>query len=208
MFTGIIQRVGEVLRLERDGEAGRLVIAVEPAFDRAIELGESIAVNGTCLTVAGVESGGFVFDVLAETFDKTSLGALEPGGRVNLELALAMGDPLGGHLVTGHVDETGRVLAIEQVDRDWKFRFGVSDEMLPLLVKKGSIAIDGTSLTVAELHEDGFSVHIIPHTFAETLFGVYAVGRRVNLEADLLGKYVQRIMEHGGASVYRGDGAS
>ncbi|OUX38754.1 MAG: hypothetical protein CBE26_00575 [Kiritimatiellaceae bacterium TMED266] len=208
MFTGIIQRVGKVLRLERDGEAGRLVIAVEPAFDRSIELGESIAVNGTCLTVAGEESGGFVFDVLAETFDKTSLGALEAGGRVNLELALAMGDPLGGHLVTGHVDETGYVLAIEQVDRDWKFRFGVSDTMLPLLVKKGSIAIDGTSLTVAELHEDGFSVHIIPHTFAETIFEGYSVGCRVNLEADLLGKYVQRIMEQGGASVYRSDGAS
>lgn len=208
MFTGIIQRVGKVLRLERDGEAGRLVIAVEPAFDRSIELGESIAVNGTCLTVAGEESGGFVFDVLAETFDKTSLGALEAGGRVNLELALAMGDPLGGHLVTGHVDETGYVLAIEQVDRDWKFRFGVSDAMLPLLVKKGSIAIDGTSLTVAELHEDGFSVHIIPHTFAETIFEGYSVGCRVNLEADLLGKYVQRIMEQGGASVYRSDGAS
>jgi riboflavin synthase len=208
MFTGIIQRVGKVLRLERDGEAGRLVIAVEPAFDRSIKLGESIAVNGTCLTVAGEESGGFIFDVLAETFDKTSLGALEAGGWVNLELALAMGDPLGGHLVTGHVDETGHVLAIEQVDRDWKFRFGVSDAMLPLLVKKGSIAIDGTSLTVAELHENGFSVHIIPHTFAETIFEGYTVGRRVNLEADLLGKYVQRIMEQGGASVYRSDGAS
>jgi riboflavin synthase len=106
------------------------------------------------------------------------------------------------------VDETGRVVSIEQVDRDWKFRFSVSSALLPLLVMKGSIAIDGTSLTVAELHEDGFSVHIIPHTYSETLFSDYEVGGCVNLEADLLGKYVQRIMELGGGSIYRGDSAS
>ena len=204
MFTGIIERVGRVERLERSSESGRLVISVQTEFNREIEFGESIAVNGTCLTVA-IETSGFVFDVLAETFDKTSLGALESGGRVNLELALALGAPLGGHLVSGHVDETGRVVSIEQVDRDWKFRFSVSSALLPLLVMKGSIAIDGTSLTVAELHEDGFSVHIIPHTFSETLFSDYEVGQCVNLEADLLGKYVQRIMELGGGSIYRGE---
>ncbi len=151
MFTGIIERVGRVELLERSGESGRLVISVQTEFNRKIELGESIAVNGTCLTVAAIETSGFVFDVLAETFDKTSLGALESGGRVNLELALALGAPLGGHLVSGHVDETGRVVSIEQVDRDWKFRFSVSPALLPLLVMKGSIAIDGTSLTVTEL---------------------------------------------------------
>ena len=205
MFTGIIERVGRVERLERSSESGRLVISVQTEFNREIELGESIAVNGTCLTVAAIETSSFVFDVLAETFDKTSLGALESDGRVNLELALALGAPLGGHLVSGHVDETGRVVSIEQVDRDWKFRFSVSSALLPLLVMKGSIAIDGTSLTVAELHEDGFSVHIIPHTFSETLFSDYEVGRYVNLEADLLGKYVQRIMELGGGSIYQGE---
>jgi len=208
MFTGIIERVGRVERLERSGESGRLVISVQTRFDREIQLGESIAVNGTCLTVAEKEALGFVFDVLAETFDKTSLGALKSGGRVNLELALALGSPLGGHLVSGHVDETGRLVSVEKVDRDWKFRFSVSSVLLPLLVMKGSIAIDGTSLTVAELHEDGFSVYIIPHTFSETLFSDYEVGQCVNLEADLLGKYVQRIMELGGGSIYRGESAS
>ena len=123
MFTGIIERVGRVERLERSGESGRLVISVQRNLIERLSWVRALRWNGTCLTVAAIETSGFVFDVLAETFDKTSLGALESGGRVNLELALALGAPLGGHLVSGHVDETGRVVSIEQVDRDWKFRF-------------------------------------------------------------------------------------
>ena len=203
MFTGIIERVGIIEKLEKNSESGRLTVSVSPSFTRQIEIGESVAVNGTCLTVAEINSDRFVFDVLSETFRCTSLGELEKRSRVNLELALHLGAPLGGHMVSGHIDETGNVTSIEKIGRDWKFCFSISAKLLPLIVVKGSIAIDGTSLTVAEVFDDGFSVYIIPRTFSETIFCDYKVGVQVNLEADLIGKYVHRIMDLGGKSVYR-----
>ncbi len=206
MFTGIIERVGIIDKLEKKSKSGRLTISVNPSFNRQIEIGESIAVNGTCLTVAEINSDRFVFDVLSETFKCTSLAELEKGSRVNLELALHLGAPLGGHMVSGHIDETGNVTSIEKIGRDWKFSFSLSSKLLPLIVVKGSIAIDGTSLTVAEVTDDGFSVYIIPRTFSETIFCDYKVGDLVNLEADLIGKYVHRIMDLGGKSVYRTEG--
>mgnify|MGYP001169057490 FL=1 len=206
MFTGIIERVGIVDKLEKKSKSGRLTISVNPSFNRQIEIGESIAVNGTCLTVAEINSDRFVFDVLSETFKCTSLAELEKGSRVNLELALHLGAPLGGHMVSGHIDETGNVTSIEKIGRDWKFSFSLSSKLLPLIVVKGSIAIDGTSLTVAEVTDDGFSVYIIPRTFSETIFCDYKVGNQVNLEADLIGKYVHRIMDLDGKSVYRTEG--
>ncbi len=206
MFTGIIERVGIIDKLEKKSKSGRLTISVNPSFNRQIEIGESIAVNGTCLTVAEINSDRFVFDVLSETFKCTSLAELEKGSRVNLELALHLGAPLGGHMVSGHIDETGNVTSIEKIGRDWKFSFSLSSKLLPLIVVKGSIAIDGTSLTVAEVTDDGFSVYIIPRTFSETIFCDYKVGDLVNLEADLIGKYVNRIMDLGGKSVYRTEG--
>ncbi len=206
MFTGIIERVGIIDKLEKKSKSGRLTISVNPSFNRQIEIGESIAVNGTCLTVAEINSDRFVFDVLSETFKCTSLAELEKGSRVNLELALHLGAPLGGHMVSGHIDETGNVTSIEKIGRDWKFSFSLSSKLLPLIVVKGSIAIDGTSLTVAEVTDDGFSVYIIPRTFSETIFCDYKVGDQVNLEADLIGKYVHRIMDLGGKSVYRTEG--
>ena len=203
MFTGIIERVGIIDKLEKNSDSGRLTVSVNPSFNRHTQIGESIAVNGTCLTVAEINSDQYVFDVLSETFKCTSLGELKKGSRVNLELALHLGAPLGGHMVSGHIDETGNVTSIEQIGRDWKFCFSISDKLLPLIVIKGSVAIDGTSLTVAEVFDDGFSVYIIPHTFSETIFCDYKVGDQVNLEADLIGKYVHRIMDLGGKSVYR-----
>ena len=123
MFTGIIERVGIIDKLEKNSESGRLTVSVSPSFTRQIEIGESVAVNGTCLTVAEINSDRFVFDVLSETFRCTSLGELEKGSRVNLELALHLGAPLGGHMVSGHIDETGNVTSIEKIGRDWKFCF-------------------------------------------------------------------------------------
>jgi riboflavin synthase len=203
MFTGIVQRLGSITDIKLEGTAGRITIVPNRVFDRPVGLGDSIAVNGTCLTVADIEGEQFMFDVLGETFDKTNLGEKKPGDLVNLEQALALGDTLGGHIVTGHVDNTGMVANVESVGRDFKFTVECSHDMRMLMVYKGSIAIDGISLTVAELTDTGFIVHIIPHTIQETDMSEFEVGTKVNLEADILGKHVQRILEFGGGQDYR-----
>ena len=203
MFTGIVQRLGNITEIKMDGTAGRITMMPNRPFDKPIGLGDSIAVNGTCLTVAAMEGDALMFDVLGETFDKTNLGEKKPGDLVNLEQALALGDTLGGHIVTGHVDNTGTVAKIEEVGRDFKFTIECSRDMLMLMVYKGSISIDGISLTVAELTDNGFIVHIIPHTIQETDMSEFKVGTKVNLEADILGKHVQRILEFGGGQDYR-----
>ena len=205
MFTGIVQRLGNITELKMDGTAGRITMIPNRPFDKSIGLGDSIAVNGTCLTVAAIEGDALMFDVLGETFDKTNLGEKKPGDLVNLEQALALGDTLGGHIVTGHVDNTGTVAKIEEVGRDFKFTVECSRDMLMLMVYKGSISIDGISLTVAELTDTGFIVYIIPHTIQETDMSEFKVGTQVNLEADILGKHVQRILEFGGGQDYRLD---
>jgi riboflavin synthase len=202
MFTGIV-RTGRVKSIVMQDQAGRITVTPERPFEQPVAPGDSIAVNGACLTVAAVEDGSFCFDVLAETFDKTNLGEKTTGSLVNLERALALGDMLGGHIVTGHVDGTGRIKKVERVGRDWKFSIECAREMLMLMVYKGSIALDGISLTVAELLDDGFVVHIIPHTMEETGMSEYKIGTKVNLEADILGKHVQRILEFGGGQDYR-----
>ena len=203
MFTGIVQRLGNISEIKMEGSAGRVSVNPNRPFDRTIGLGDSIAVNGTCLTVAAMDGETLMFDVLGETFDKTNLGEKKLGDLVNLEQALALGDTLGGHIVTGHVDNTGTVSNVEEVGRDWKFTVDCSRDMLMLMVYKGSIAIDGISLTVAELTDTGFIVHIIPHTIQETDMSEFKVGTKVNLEADILGKHVQRILEFGGGQDYR-----
>jgi len=203
MFTGIIQRLGTIVDVKMHGAAGRITLKPSHPFDAPVGLGDSIAVNGTCLTVAAIEGEFFCFDVLTETFDKTNLGEKKPGSIVNLERALALGDTLGGHIVTGHVDGTGRVRRVDRVDRDWKFEIECDRSQLMLMVYKGSIAMDGISLTVAELKDDAFVVHIIPHTMDETDMSEFKPGTKVNLEADILGKHVQRILEFGGGQDYR-----
>lgn len=203
MFTGIVQRLGNITDIQMEGTAGRITMEPNRPFDKPIGLGDSIAVNGTCLTVAAIDGDKLMFDVLGETFDKTNLGEKKPGDLVNLEQALALGDTLGGHIVTGHVDNTGTVAKVEEVGRDFKFTIECSRDMLMLMVYKGSISIDGISLTVAELTDNGFIVHIIPHTIQETDMSEFKVGTKVNLEADILGKHVQRILEFGGGQDYR-----
>lgn len=201
MFTGIV-RLGRVESIEMQGASGRITVAPDRPWEESIVLGDSIAVNGACLTVTAMEGEKLSFDVLTETFDKTNLGEKSAGSIVNLERALAMGDTLGGHIVTGHVDGSGTVRKITPVDRDFKFEIECSRDMLMLMVYKGSVSIDGISLTVAELLDDGFVVHIIPHTIEETDMSEFKSGTKVNLEADILGKHVQRILEFGGGQDY------
>lgn len=203
MFTGIVKRLGIIEEILIKNDSGRIIISIEDNFEKKIKIGDSIAVNGTCLTVSKISNMNYFFDVLSETFSKTNLKDLKSGNKVNLESGLAVGDVLGGHIVTGHIDCTGSVTEIKEINRDWKFTFSLPKEFIVLLVMKGSITVDGVSLTVAEITDKTFSVYIIPHTFENTLFSNYDIGKKVNLEMDLLGKYVQRILKHGGDNIYQ-----
>jgi riboflavin synthase len=191
MFTGLIEQVGTIDRLDRrdDGLALRISCELHP-----YTLGESIAVNGTCLTVKAFDERGFDADASLETLDKTNLGDLSLGARVHLERALALGDRLGGHLVTGHIDGVG-VLVDKQPEGDYtRARFEVPARLAPFLAPKGSIAVDGVSLTVNAVEGRHFDVMLVPYTLHETTFGEMAAGARVNLEVDILAKYVASLM--------------
>ena len=194
MFSGIVQQVGTIKQVVRgpDG-SGRLTITARP-WPTPIGIGESIANNGVCLTVTRVENGDLSFDLLNETFIRTNLGDLKPGDWVNLERALRVGDEIGGHFVTGHVDGVGITTAWEPHGRDFIWRMSCSREMAKGMVPKGSIACDGISLTIVDLSDEGFSVHIIPHTVANTNLRAVNVAVKVNLETDMLGKYVARLV--------------
>jgi riboflavin synthase len=200
VFTGIVQDMGRIVALEpRSGDV-RLRVAVERLPLDAVRSGDSIAVSGVCLTVVEHDAGGFAADVSNETLSLTTLGDLAPGARVNLEPALRAGDPLGGHLVSGHVDGIGRVVSLAQDARSWRIRFEAPPELARYVARKGSIAIDGVSLTVNEVEGREFGINIIPHTFEVTTIGGYAPGRRVNLEIDTIARYVERLMAAGDAS--------
>jgi riboflavin synthase len=195
MFSGIIQKIGvvrEVMR-RKDG-SGRLTIHSEP-WTPALVVGESIANNGVCLTVTKSEGPDFTFDLLDETFNKTNLGDLRLDDLVNLERALRMGDTIGGHFVSGHVDGTGTTSAWEPVGHDFIWRIRCPKAITDGMVPKGSIAIDGISLTIVDLTDGEFSVHIIPHTVSHTNLLRVHVGQKVNLETDMLGKYVARLVK-------------
>ena len=193
MFTGIVQKMGRVVALERSGGSGCLTLETT-SWPSPPELGESIAVQGVCLTVTGAAGSTLRFDVLNETFAKTNLGDKRVGAAVNLERALRVGDAMGGHFVTGHVDGVGQLRAIQPVGRDWILEVQCSSDRLLEMVPKGSIAMDGISLTLVDLTPDSFSVHIIPHTYEQTTVHAYRSGDRINLETDMMGKYVRRIL--------------
>ena len=194
MFTGIIETVGRVASVEAQGEKTRLAIDAAAVSD-GLPIGASVAVNGTCLTVVAVSASQVVFEVVRETLDRSSLGDLRSGSRVNLERALRADGRLDGHIVQGHVDGTGRVRAIERQGDDVRFAVDCEPEFAALLVPKGSIAIDGVSLTLVQVGVAGFDVALIPHTLAATNLADRQPGDRVNLEADVLGKYVQKYLE-------------
>jgi riboflavin synthase len=193
MFTGLVEETGEILALERGGGGARLRLSAA-TISQDVRLGDSIAVNGCCLTVAAHESDALAFDLLDETLARTNLGALQPGAPVNLERALAAHARLGGHFVQGHIDTAARVLSFEPVKSDHRLEIALPEEFARYVAFKGSIAIDGISLTVAELREKSFVLWIIPHTLEMTNLRTRKAGEAVNLEFDLLAKYVERIL--------------
>jgi riboflavin synthase len=185
MFTGLVEQMGEVRRT-----GTRIAVATPLAAELA--RGDSIAVNGVCLTAVDITGEGFEADVMEETLERSALGGLQEGDRVNLELALRVGDRLGGHFVQGHVDSTGSVDSVEEREHSRVVRVNAPAELLRYVVEKGSIAIDGVSLTVVDVDDAGFSVSLIPETLERTTLGSVAPGDPVNLEVDMLAKYAVR----------------
>jgi riboflavin synthase len=194
LFTGIIESTGEVIAIEPQGDLTRLVIGA-PAIAGEVAIGDSVAVNGTCLTVTRATGNEIHFDAVPETLEKTSLGDLGPGSHVNLERALRAGGRLDGHIVQGHVDGVGRVRDLVRDGDDVRLYVDCGREISQFLVAKGSVAVDGVSLTVVSASETGFDVALIPLTLTNTTLGERRVGDRVNLEADVLGKYVKRYLD-------------
>ncbi len=194
MFTGIVETVGTVASIEREGELARLAIDA-PEIAEGVKIGDSVAVNGGCLTITKEAGGRFEFEAIEETLKRTKMGELEVGSRVNLERAMRADARLDGHIVQGHVDGTGRVSRLEREGDDVRLYVDCDRELAECLVEKGSVAIDGVSLTVVGVTDTGFDVALIPHTLAVTTLGELAPGDRVNLEVDVLGKYVKRYVE-------------
>jgi riboflavin synthase len=199
MFTGIVEELGTVGALERQSDAVRLTVRATTVLDDAAP-GDSIAVNGCCLTVSERTEDTWTADVMAETLAKTGLGSLDVGDRVNLERAVTAGTRLGGHLVQGHVDAVGHVVRREPGEHWDVVTLSMPRELAPYLVDKGSITVDGVSLTVVEARDDGFTVSLIPETLRRTTLGFREPGDAVNLEVDVIGKYVARQLELRGVS--------
>src|SRR5690242_16243662 len=185
MFTGLVRERGTVRSIDGGEQGARLRIAAPEAAGQA-GIGDSISISGVCLTVVAVEDGDVEFDAVAETLRRSSLGRLEPGGSVNVEPALRAGEPLGGHYVQGHVDGVGRVRSIEPEGDGVLMDFDAPSEVLRYCVEKGSVAVEGVSLTITHVDESGFGVALVPHTLAETTLGSLRPGDEVNLEADVL----------------------
>jgi riboflavin synthase len=196
MFTGIIEKTGRIVQVDRPSGHGTLIVEADP-FARPYEKGESIAVEGACLTLTGWDGNKLRFDILNETFERTNLGQKKPGHRVNLERSLRAGEAIGGHFVTGHVDGTGTARSIRPIGRDHLVEIACDGSLLEGMVPKGSISLCGISLTIVDLLADAFTVHIIPHTWEFTSLREVAPGALVNLETDMLGKYVKRALQAG-----------
>ncbi len=194
MFTGLVEETGRVMWLRRSSQSGIQLQITAPGMARGLHRGDSVAVNGCCLTVTGHRGEFITFDLLQETLDRTNLRTLRPGALVNLERALPADGRLGGHFVQGHVDCTAAILGLEKKGDDYRLEVGLPEEFTHLVVMKGSICISGISLTVAGIHADRLTVWIIPHTREHTHLSAAQVGDLVNLEFDLLAKYVERMM--------------
>ena len=193
MFTGIVRERGRVAGIDGGDEGVRLRIAA-PLTAPGVALGDSVSIGGVCLTVVGVDGDELAFDAVPETMSRTALGGLGRGDDVNVEPALRAGEPLGGHVVQGHVDGVGRVRTVEPEGDGKRIWIDAELDMLRYCVEKGSVAVDGVSLTVAELDDTGFALALIPHTLAVTTLGALAPGDTVNLEVDVLAKYVERLL--------------
>lgn len=195
MFTGIVQTVGTVAASEDHGQDRRLRIACTGLDLSRTQAGDSIAVNGVCLTATDLGGSAFTADVSGETLACTTLGALRPGERVNVEQALTPATPLGGHLVSGHVDGVGELVARGEEARSVLMRFAVPEALSRYIARKGSVCIDGVSLTVNAVDGARFSVNLIPHTLQHTTLGEFAPGRAVNIEVDLVARYLERLLQ-------------
>lgn len=191
MFTGIVEETGTVARIQRTGQSVRIVITAEKILED-IKPGDSIAVNGICLTAAAISGKTFTADVMHETLRRTSLADTKPGCLVNLERAMPADGRFGGHIVSGHIDGTGKILGIKKDSNAIWYTIGTKAEILDCIVEKGSIAVDGISLTVAAVNKNSFQVSVIPHTMANTILAVRKVQDIVNLENDCIGKYVKK----------------
>ena len=202
MFTGIIEEVGTVKRIQRSGSSSFIEIQAKKVLED-VHLGDSIAVNGVCLTVTYFGGGMFRADVMNETLSRSSLGSLASGSPVNLERAMAAEGRFGGHIVSGHIDGTGTISDIRNDGIAVWYTISAPPELLRYIVEKGSVAIDGISLTVAKVTDTSFSVSIIPHTAAETILGAKKTGDIVNLENDIIGKYVEKLMKPADAESQR-----
>lgn len=192
MFTGLVETTARVRSLTHKGPMAVLALrefAVEP---RALQLGESIAVSGVCLTVAAVHAGGFDADVSSETLALTTLGELAIGNHVNIERSLRVGDRMGGHMVLGHIDGVGRIAVVETVGKAWRVEVEAPEELARFFASKGSVTVDGCSLTVNRITGNTFELMLVPHTLSVTILGAWKTGTRVNLEVDVLARYVAR----------------
>jgi riboflavin synthase len=193
VFTGIVRERGRVTAVDGGADGVRLTVEARETADRTA-IGDSVAIAGVCLTAVAVEDGRIAFDAVPETLGRTSLARLEPGAEVNVEPALRAGEPLGGHYVQGHVDSVGRVCSSEPEGEGLRIWIEAPAAVLDYCVEKGSVAVEGVSLTVAELAEDAFAVALVPHTLAATTLAALRPGDPVNLEADVLAKYVERLV--------------
>jgi riboflavin synthase len=193
VFTGIVREIGRVVAVDGDDEGPTLLVEA-PRTAEGLAVGDSVSVAGVCLTAEAVEDGTVRFHAVPETLARTSLGRLGPGDQVNVEPALRVGEPLGGHIVQGHVDDLGTVASLVEEGDGARLTIGAADDILRLCVEKGSIAVDGVSLTVAALEGETFSIALVPHTLAATTLGRLAPGTPVNLEVDVLAKFVDRLL--------------
>jgi riboflavin synthase len=200
MFTGIIRERGRLRAAPEPVEGGGVRIEIEhtPELSEALEIGASLAVSGVCLTVTEMRPGASKMELAPETLRRSTLGGLDAGSEVNLEPAMKLGDALGGHWVQGHVDGTVRVLSRRELGEHWEMAFSLPEELRPFVVEKGSVTLDGVSLTISGLRDDAFEVALIPHTLEVTTLGRLQPGDRVNVEVDVLAKYVQRSLEVAG----------
>jgi riboflavin synthase len=194
MFTGLVEEVGTVRGLERSGDGGRLSVRAHRVLE-GTRLGDSISVSGACLTVVEMRTDGFVVDCMAETLTHTTLGQARSGTEVNLERSLSLGGRLGGHLVLGHVDAVAEVLSVTQGGQAWGLRVALPQAVRGCVAPKGSIAVDGISLTVVEVDSESFTLGLIPHSLRETTLRNVKTGLRVNVEADVLARYVLRALQ-------------
>lgn len=205
MFTGIVEDTGVIKSVDKKDRESTFTISVGKMSLGEAALGDSIAVNGACLTVTALDGSEFTVDASRETLSRTTLGTLAPGSRVNLERALRSGDRLGGHIVNGHVDGVGEVVSKTKSGGSFIFRFSLPEGLAKYVVEKGSIAVDGVSLTVNSAEGNEFTVNIIPFTLAETTFGGLGPGSRVNIECDIIAKYVEKLSTgtRGNNSIYQ-----